>query len=123
MILGTGEVYNLTFDSETRFLLKIDGPSYHIQIPHDIIASPSGDYSHTITKGESVPLSEPREKALYTLDANCEWVLDRMSRKICWVSPGDLRRGNGGHFWAGLSLIMVGGDGVVRKLTFKEPDC
>ena len=34
-----------------------------------------------------------------------------------------LRRGDGSHFWSGLSLVMVRDDGVVRKLTFKDPDC
>ena len=120
--LGTGEVYDITFDSETRFYLRIDGPGRHIQIPYDITASPSGNLSHTINKGEPVPLSKPRAMPPYTVDVSCEWVLDAKSRKICWISPGDIRRGDGGHFWAGLSLVMVGGDGVVRKLTFKEPD-
>ena len=121
--LGLGKVYDLTFDSETRFNLKIDGPGWHVQIPYDITPSPLGDYSHAITKGELVHLSEPRATSPYSLDANCEWVVDAESRKICWISPGNVRRGNGGHFWAGLSLVMVGDDGVVRKLTFKEPDC
>jgi WD40 repeat protein len=121
--LGSGEVYDVTFDSNTRFHLKVDGPGRHVQIPHDIIPSPSGPHSHTITKGEPVPLSEPREVPPYSLDANREWVVDAKSRKICWISPGNVRRGNGGHFWAGLSLVMVGDDGVVRKLSFREPDC
>ena len=121
--LEMGDVYDVTFDSKTRFHLKIDGTGRHIQIPHDIIPSPSGPHSHTITKGEPVPLSKPRETPPYTLDANCEWVVDAKSRKICWISPGNVRRGNGGHFWAGLSLVMVGDDGVVRKLSFREPDC
>jgi hypothetical protein len=121
--LGTGEVYDVTFDSETRFYLKIDGPEWHVQIPHDVIPSPSGPYSHTVAKGESVPLSKPRATLPYALDANCEWVVDAKSRKICWISPGNVRRGDGGHFWAGLSLVMVGDDGVVRKLSFKAPDC
>ena len=120
--LGTGKVYNLTLDSETRFYLDIDGPGLHVRIPHDIIALPSGCYSHTITAGEPILLPEPRVMAPYTLDANCEWVLDVESRKVCWIPPGNVRRGNGGHFWAGLSLFMVGSDGVVRKLSFKEPD-
>jgi hypothetical protein len=120
---GTGKVYNVTFDSETRFYLKVDGPGRHVQIPHDIILSPSGPYSHTIIKGKPVPFSESRATPPYTLDANCEWVVDAESRKICWISPGNVRRGNGGHFWAGLSLVMVGDDGVVRKLTLKESDC
>jgi WD40 repeat protein len=121
--LGTGKVYDVTFDSETRFNLKIDGPGWHIQVPHDITAPRWGRRSHTITKGEPVPLTEPRTTPPYTLDANCEWVVDAKSRKICWISPGDVRRGDGGHFWAGLELVMVGDDGVVRKVSFKEPDC
>ena len=121
--LGIGRVYNITFDSETRFYLQICGPGWHIKVPHDIIATPSGDCSHTIIKGEPVHSSEPQATPPYVLDANCEWVIDAMSRKICWISPGNVRRGRGGHLWAGLSLVMVGDDGIVRKLTFKEPDC
>ena len=119
--VGVGEVYDLTFDSETRFYLKIDGPGWHVQIPYDVVASPSGGHPYTITKGEPVPLLEPRATPPYTLDANCEWVVDAEFRKISWISPGNIRRGDGGHFWVGLSLVMVGDDGVVRKLTFKEP--
>ena len=121
--LGMGKVYDLVFDSETRFHLKIDGPGQHFQIPHNIIALPSGRYSHTITVGDPVPLPELQIASPWTLDANCEWVIDAEFRKVCWISPGNVRRGNGGHFWTGLSLVMVGGDGIVRKLTFKEPNC
>ena len=117
-----GEVYDVTFDSKTRFYLKIDRPGRHVRVPYDITPSPSGPHSHMIAKAEPVPLSEPRAIPTYALDANCEWVVDAKSRKICWISPGNVRRGNGGHFWAGLSLVMVGNDGVVRKLSFREPD-
>ena len=118
--LGTGKVYDVTFDSETRFHLKIDGPGRHVQIPHDITVQQWDSY--TITMGKPVPLSGPRAVPTYTLDANCEWVIDAESRKICWIPPGNIRRGNGGHFWAGLSLVMVGDDGDVTKLSFREPD-
>jgi hypothetical protein len=117
-----GDVYDVTFDSQTESHLKLDGMGQRIQISHNIIASPSGSHPHTITEGRPESLSEPQKIPPYTLDANCEWVVDVESRKICWISPGDVRRGNGGHFWAGLSLVMVGDDGVVRKLTFREPD-
>ena len=120
--LGMGEVYDITFDSERRFHLKIDGPGQHIQVPYDIITQPSGGYSHTIVRGEPLSLSEPRVMPPYTLDANCEWVLDAKSRKVCWIPPENLRRSHGNHFWAGLSLLMLGDDSVVRKLTFKDPD-
>ena len=118
-----GEVYDITFSSETMFYLKMEGPGRHIQIPHKITALRSGGDSYTITKGEPEPLSEPRQTIPpYTLDAKCEWVIDTESRKVCWIPPGNLRRGGGGYFWSGVSLVIVGDDGVVRKLTFKEPD-
>ena len=118
---GEGTVCDLGFDSETSFYLKIDEPGRRIQVPYNIIPSSPGRYSHTIARGEPVLLSEPRATLPYTLDANCKWVLDPESRKICWIPPGNLRRGYGGHFWAGLSLVMVGDDGAVRKLSFREP--
>jgi hypothetical protein len=46
---GTGVAYDLSFDSGTRFYLNVDSPGYHVQIPYDIIASPSGRYPYTIT--------------------------------------------------------------------------
>ena len=121
--LEMGMVYDLGFNSETRFYLKIAGPEQHVQVPYKITPSPSEHHSHKLVRGEPVHLSEPRATPPYTLDANCEWVLDAESRKVCWISPGDLRRGDGGHFWTGTLLVMVGDDGVMRKLSFKEPGC
>ena len=121
--VGTGVAYDLTFDSETRFHLKVDGPVNHLQIPFDIVASPSGRYPYTIKQGEPVPLSQPRTRSPYTFDVNHEWVLDAQSRKICWIPPDIMRRGSGGHFWVRASLVMLGSDSVVRKLSFKDPDC
>ena len=57
-------------------------------------------------------LSKPWVTSLYTLSANCEWVLGMGLRKVCWISSVDLWRGNGGHVGAGLLLAMVGEDGV-----------
>jgi len=116
-------VHGLTFDSETRFYLEINRPE-HVLIPYDITASPSDSrYPYTITEGEAIDPSEFWTRTPYTLDTNCEWILDAQSRKICWISPANLRRGDGSHFWAGSSLFMVGDDGVVRKVSFREPDC
>ena len=120
---GLGEACDLIFDSETRFYLEIEGPQ-NIIIPYEITTSPPGShYPYTITEGEAIDPSEFRKRLPYTLDTNCEWVLDTQSRKICWISPANLRRGDGGHFWIGSSLFMVGDDGVVRKVSFREPDC
>lgn len=120
---GAGVAYDLTFDSETEFSLKVDGPGYHVQIPYSITVSKSGQYPCKIIKGNPVPLSEPRKTPSYTLDTNCEWVLDSQSRKVCWIPPENIRRGGGGHCWVGVSLVMLGNDGVVRKLSFKELGC
>ena len=120
---GKGVAYGLTFDSETKFHLKVDGSGYHLKIPYDIIPSPSGRYPYTIKRGEPAPLSQPRATPPYTLDAGFEWVLDGESRRICWIPPDIMWRGSGGHFWVGPSLVMLGSDSVVRKLTFKDPDC
>jgi len=121
--LRMGEVHGLYFDSETRFYLEIYKPRERIQIPFDITAPPSDSDPYTIIKGRPVHFADYREEPPFTLDGNCEWVLDARSRKICWISPSNLRRGLGGHFWVGPTLVMVGDDGVVRKVTFKEPDC
>ena len=118
---GRGVAYGLAFDSETRFYLKVDGSGCHLKIPYDII--PSGRYPYTIKRGEPALLSQPRATSPYTLDANCEWVLDGQSRRICWIPPDIMWRGSGGHFWVGASLVMLGSDSVVRKLTFRDPDC
>ena len=143
--LEKGEVYDLTFDSETRFNLKFKGPRWHVQIPYDLVPPRRENPSVVLTKGEPLVLTKggplvsaegeplvstegepvplPQATLPYTLDANLEWVLDTESRKICWIPPGNIRKGTDGYFWAGPSLVMVGDDGVVRKLAFKQPDC
>jgi hypothetical protein len=95
---------------------------YHVQIPYGITAASSSPYRDTITRGKPVPLPKPWEMPPYTPDTNCEWVLDAGSRKICWISPRNLQRGGGGHFWAGPELVVVGDDGIVSKVSFKEPE-
>lgn len=58
----------------------------------------------------------------YTLDDDLEWVVDaRSTRRVCWLPPGYVSKIEGGHFFFSSSIIMVGQDGVVRKLTFIKP--
>jgi hypothetical protein len=72
---GSGEIYDLVFDSETRFYLRIDGPWRHVQIPYDITASPSGEFSHTITRGNRCLFQNPghRHRTLSMRTANGPW--------------------------------------------------
>jgi hypothetical protein len=76
--LEMGEVYDVTFDSDTKFHLKIDGPGRHVQIPHEIIPSSSGPHSHTISKGEPVPFV--RTPGNTTVRAGCKLRMGRRRR-------------------------------------------
>ena len=57
----------------------------------------------------------------YSLDENLEWVVDAKSRRVCWLPPGYVTGIEDGHFFVGSSIVMAGKDGIVRKLTFREP--
>ena len=94
-----GNVYDLTFDSETRFYLKMNRPGWHVQIPYNIFTSPSGRYSHLITEGEPIPLLKPRATPPYILDANWNGLLTR--------SPG---RSVGSHqgMYEGAAVVIFG---------------
>jgi hypothetical protein len=65
--LEMGKVYDVIFDSRTRFHLKIDGPGQHVQIPYDILPSPSGPHAHMITKGQNRWLCRDLGKYHHTL--------------------------------------------------------
>jgi hypothetical protein len=62
-----------------------------------------------------------RARPYYALDENLEWVVDAKSRRVCWLPPGYVTGEENGHFFFGSSIVMAGKDGVVRKLTFREP--
>ena len=57
----------------------------------------------------------------YSLDDSLEWVVDAESRRVCWLPPGYVTGIEDGHFFVGSSLVTAGQDGIVRKLTFREP--
>ena len=57
----------------------------------------------------------------YELDKDLEWVVDAKSRRVCWLPPGHISGTENGHFFVDSSIVMAGQDGIVRKLTFREP--
>ena len=59
--------------------------------------------------------------AQYSLDENLEWVVDTESRRVCWLPPGYVTGIEDGHVFVGSSIVTAGQDGIVRKLTFREP--
>ena len=66
---------------------------------------------------EEIPWARP----YYALDENLEWVVDVKSRRVCWLPQGYVTGKENGHFFWGSSIVMAGQDGVVRRLTFREP--
>ena len=65
---------------------------------------------------EILPVLHP-----YSLDENLEWVVDEESRRVCWLPPGYVTGIEDGHFFVDSSIVTAGQDGIVRKLTFREP--
>jgi hypothetical protein len=66
--------------------------------------------------GRWIPPASP-----YKLDESLEWVIDGKSRKVCWLPPGYVSGVKDGYFFVGSSIVMAGRDGILRKLTFREP--
>ena len=104
---------DITFDSEDRFYLcdNIHRESYNIAA-----RTSYPPHTHTITRLEKQQLDGQVLVKRYRLDDSHEWVLCG-SQRICWVPPGYIGTS---HCWAGSSLVMVGQDGTLRKLTFLE---
>ena len=108
---------DITFDSEDRFYLYDD---IHRE-PHVINAAiqTGNPTTHFITRCAKERLDERVSEERYCLDDGHEWVVYG-SWRICWVPPGYIGSAPGSHCWAGSSLVMVGQDGILRRLTFLE---
>ena len=105
---------DITFNSEDRFSSHYD--TY--QQPYIInTAHQAGDYS--IIPYEGQWLNREVLEGGYCLDDSHEWVI-RGSQRICWVPPGYIGSAPADHFWVGSSLVMLGQDGMLRRLTFLE---
>ena len=110
---------DIIFDSEDRFYIHYNT---HRE-PYDIRAWFHPDdptARHSITRREGQPLEGQVLEKRYRLDSGHEWVLFG-SERICWVPPGYIGSAPASHWWAGSSLVMVGQDGTLRKLTLLEP--
>ena len=108
---------DITFDSENRFCFY---DSTHRE-PYVIETAPriNGDRTRSITRRAKERLDGRVSEKRYSLDGSHEWVVCG-SQMICWVPPGYIRPDPGSHYWAGSSLVMIGQDGTLRKLTFFE---
>ena len=105
---------DITFNSEDQFSFY---DKTH-RAPHVInTASRTGNpTTHSITRCAKQRLDGQVLEKCYCLDDGREWVICGLQR-ICWVPPGYI---GSIHCWAGSSLLMVGQDGTLRKLTFPD---
>ena len=107
---------DITFDSERSFYSHHDA----YRIPFDIISSwKSGTPSDSIIRRLRLPPAGKSQKRQYHVDDGHEWVVSG-SQRICWIPPGYIGPIQSSYCWAGTSLVMVGQDGTLRKLTFRE---
>ena len=138
----------IVFTSETKFYTEHEDEDCHEETPHTRVpqgsrtravpVSTSGSHSDRRTTrsirktfildprrpdGMIRKLSEERVLSThpYGLDRNLEWVVDAKSRRVCWLPPGTVTGTEDGHFFIGSSIVMAGKDGIVRRLTFREP--
>ena len=86
---------------------------------HDTFLTPFTISRYTIIRHERLPPPEQSQRR-YDVDDSHEWIVSS-SKRVCWVPPGYIRSTEDSYCWAGTALIMAGHDGVLRKLTFREP--
>ena len=107
---------DITFGSEDRFYINYS--TY--REPYDIHTRASGTTTHYSITGHARQQLDARVFGEpYCLDDGREWVF-RGSQRICWVPPGYIGSASSSYWWTGPSLVMVGQDGTLRKLTFRD---
>ena len=129
--LRTGPIHplDITFDSEERFYLHDDTHRvpYVVSLSRNptlnLLFYPSEPVtlSHSITSSERLPLVGGSRGRFFGVDETCQWVISD-SKRICWIPTGYIGPVQPSYCWIGNSLIMVGQDGALRKLTFREPN-
>ena len=108
---------HITFDSETRFY------SHHnnYRVPYGFEIGHWG-HTHTVIRHEQQPWTVESSERRYEVDSSREWVVSG-SERICWVPQGYIRSTEDGYLWVGSDdLVMLGEDGVLRKLTFSSQE-
>ena len=120
--LGTDSIHplDITFDSETLFYSHHDTYRVPYFVTTSLVpSSQSASLTHLITRRGPLPLIGGSQRC-YNVDGTCEWVVSD-SKRICWIPSGYIGSAQSSYCWAGCSLVMAGQDGMLRKLTFREP--
>ena len=103
-----GPPLEIRFESEDKFYSH-----------HHTFCIPFTIFGSSIIRHERLLPAEQSQRR-YDVDDSHEWIVGS-SKKICWIPPGYFRRGANSYCWVGTALIMAGQDGVLRKLTLREP--
>jgi len=103
-------------DVNYGFRYEMDYEEYNVRRTFTLAPTSNG-YGIQQVSGEGVLSTRPD----YALDKNLEWVVDAKSRRICWLPPGYIGGIGDGYLFVGSSIVMVGQDGTVRRLTFRDP--
>ena len=105
----------IKFESEDKFY------SHHhsYRTPYVISSSNSGTPSDSIIRYQQLP-SAGESRRYYDVDDAREWVV-ASSKRVCWIPPGYIGSGQRNYCWAGNALVMVGEDGTLRAIRFREP--
>lgn len=101
----------IEFQSKDEFYIQND----NCRITYDI----SWSHNRPITRVDRSPVVVPSRRRHYDVDDNHESVVSG-SKGICWIPPGYIRSTQSGYCWVGDSLVMVGRDGTLKKIAFKE---
>ena len=107
-----------------EIVFKSEAKCYFCDEAHNVLftVSPPGPDTpnHSITyPDEEFVFVQPDRYYDYDVDDTREWVISD-SRKICWIPPGYIRSTQSSYCWVGHSLVMIGQDGTLRKLTLPK---
>ena len=96
----------IRFESEDKFYSH-----------HGTFLTPFTISGSSIIRHKQLP---PESQRRYDVDDSREWIVES-SKRVCWIPPGYISGFGNSYCWVGHMLIIAGEDGVVRKLTFREP--
>jgi hypothetical protein len=103
------------FDLPPLEIEFISDAEFHLNYDKAWISYTIHPWGRALRRGSITPSSQ--KKRCFGVDDAHEWVV-KGSKKICWIPPGYIRSIQPNYIWAGSSLVMVGQDGILRKLAF-----
>ena len=108
--------FSLTHPLDLEFTSDTDLRLHYDTFRLFYIVSPEGLIFHGKEAGPLLPKQSQKRWCLHVDDAH-EWVVND-SKRICWIPPGYIGSIQPSYCLYGSSLVMVGQDRMLRRLTF-----